>query len=61
MGAFAALGIAFGWLIEFIQENFIHLRFYDLDDVIANGIGTILGAAAYWLMCRKITKMKRSA
>ena len=43
-------GIVFGFLVELIQGNFIHRRFFAWDDVIANVAGTIIGAVSYaWI------------
>lgn len=47
-------GVSVGWSIEWIQQNFIHNRFYDLEDVVTNGIGTIFGALIYGWIGRKI-------
>lgn len=38
-----ATGISTGSIIEVIQGNFIKNRFFDVFDIIANSIGTIIG------------------
>lgn len=47
-------GIAFGYLIELLQGNFIYRRYYDPEDIVVNAIGTIFGALSYTWIGRKI-------
>ena len=47
-------GIIIGILIELIQGNFIYRRYYDLEDIIVNSIGTIFGVYGYTLIGRKL-------
>jgi glycopeptide antibiotics resistance protein len=47
-------GILMGVSIELVQGNLIYKRYYDLEDVLVNGIGTIFGAFVYTLIGRKL-------
>lgn len=47
-------GIIIGYSVELIQGNFIYRRYYDLEDVVVNTIGTIFGAISYTLIGRKL-------
>jgi glycopeptide antibiotics resistance protein len=47
-------GILIGVSIELVQGNLIYKRYYDLEDVLVNGIGTIFGAFVYTLIGRKL-------
>lgn len=47
-------GILIGVFVELVQGNFIYKRYYDLEDIIVNGIGTIIGAIIYTLIGRKL-------
>lgn len=48
------IGTSAGFFIELIQEKFIYQRYYDLEDIIVNGIGTVFGAFGYTLIGRKL-------
>lgn len=48
------VGITFGFLVELIQGNFIHQRYFGWSDIVANSIGTIFGAFLYGWIGRKI-------
>lgn len=41
------IGVLIGWSIEYLQGNFITNRFFDYSDIIANGLGTIVGMLIY--------------
>ena len=41
------IGVLIGWSIENLQGNFITNRFFDYSDIIANGLGTIVGMLIY--------------
>ncbi|MEX1001482.1 MAG: VanZ family protein [Crocinitomicaceae bacterium] len=44
------IGVIIGYGVELIQENFIYRRYYDTEDVLTNGIGTIFGVITYsWI------------
>ena len=47
-------GISIGLAIELIQENFIYRRYYDTEDIVINGIGTIFGCLGYTWIGRKL-------
>ncbi len=47
-------GIIIGYSIELIQGNFIYRRYYDLEDVVVNTIGTVFGVISYTLIGRKL-------
>ncbi|MEO9797386.1 MAG: VanZ family protein [Crocinitomicaceae bacterium] len=47
-------GILIGIFVELVQGNFIYRRYYDPEDILVNGIGTIFGAFAYTLIGRKL-------
>ncbi|UKN03414.1 VanZ family protein [Paracrocinitomix mangrovi] len=49
-----SIGISYGYLIELIQGNFIYQRYYDTEDIIVNGIGTIFGVLGYILIGKKL-------
>lgn len=52
--AFAAL--AYGIVMEFVQQNFVANRSFDLLDIAADGVGSFLPVALYFLFYRnKIT------
>ena len=42
------LAIIYGFLIEFIQDQFVTNRSWDLGDVIADFVGSICGALAWY-------------
>lgn len=46
--------IVIGFIVELIQGNFIYRRYYDPQDIIINGIGTVFGAFMYRLIGRKL-------
>jgi glycopeptide antibiotics resistance protein len=48
------VSISIGYGVELIQGNFIYQRYYDLEDVIVNSIGTLFGTFGYTLIGRKI-------
>ena len=48
--AFAAL--AYGIVMEFVQQNFIPNRSFDLLDIAADGVGSFLPVALYFLFYR---------
>jgi glycopeptide antibiotics resistance protein len=48
------VGIAIGISVELIQGNFIYRRYYDPEDILVNGIGTIFGAFGYNWIGRKL-------
>ena len=41
------IAFIYGYLIEYVQGNFIPGRFFDLYDVLSNSIGAIAGLFAY--------------
>ena len=47
-------GILIGILVELVQGNFSYRRYYDPEDILVNGIGTIFGAIGYTLIGRKL-------
>lgn len=47
-------GILIGILVELVQGNFIYRRYYDPEDILVNGIGTVFGAIGYTLIGRKL-------
>lgn len=50
-------GILTGWLIEYIQGAFISGRFYSIKDVIANGIGNVIGVLIFPNSKKKILNL----
>ena len=46
--------IVIGFIVELIQGNFIYRRYYDHQDIIINGFGTVFGAFMYRLIGRKL-------
>ena len=48
------IGTGVGYGIELIQEKFIYQRYYDTEDIVVNGIGTVFGALGYTLIGRKL-------
>jgi len=48
------VGITVGIFVELIQGNFIYRRYYDPEDILVNGIGTIFGAFGYSWIGRKL-------
>ena len=45
--------VAWGILMEFVQFAFIPGRFYEYDDMLANGVGALLG----WWLARTVIKV----
>lgn len=48
------VGITIGVFVELIQGNFIYRRYYDLEDMLVNSIGTVFGAFGYNWIGRKL-------
>lgn len=48
------ISISYGILMEFVQYQFIPGRFYEVDDMLANAFGCIIG----WAVFRIILKFK---
>jgi len=48
------VGIAFGIFVELIQGSFIYRRYFDLFDILANSIGSIVGMLIVALIGRKL-------
>lgn len=53
-GVLILVGIAIGTSIELVQGNFIYRRYFDIEDIVVNVIGTIFGALGYKLIGRKL-------
>ena len=47
-------GTSIGFFVELIQGNFIYRRYFDTEDIIVNGIGTVFGVLGYHLIGRKL-------
>ena len=47
-------GIAIGYGIELVQKHYIYQRYYDFEDILVNGIGTIFGAFTFGWTGRKL-------
>ena len=48
------VGIAFGTFVELVQGSFIYRRYFDLLDILANSIGSIVGMFLVALIGRKL-------
>lgn len=48
------ISIAYGILMEFVQYTFIPGRFYEIDDMLANAFGCVMG----WACFRMLLKIK---
>ena len=44
----AILSLSYGIAMELIQDNFISNRSFDIGDIIADGVGAIIGAFYSW-------------
>ena len=42
------IALLYGFLIEIIQDRFVTNRSYDMGDIAADFIGSIIGAAAWY-------------
>lgn len=49
-------GFALGLVLELIQENFIFGRYFELLDLVANGIGCIFGIILFKIIYRDIKR-----
>jgi glycopeptide antibiotics resistance protein len=52
-----ALAIATGLAIEGMQEV-LHVGIFDIDDVILNGLGVVIGYWAFTMLAKKVRSMK---
>ncbi len=44
----AVFALTYGIIMEFVQRDFIPLRSFDLGDILADGVGSFLGAGVSW-------------
>jgi len=48
------VGIVFGTFVELVQGSFIYQRYFDLLDILANSIGSLVGMLIVALISRKL-------
>jgi VanZ family protein len=46
----AAFSMLWGVLMEYVQFFFLPGRFYEYDDMLANGVGALIGWGLVWMM-----------